>query len=78
MTMYTESLTSIVSVKLTKSSSWSAWYWASASMEAIMSAVACPVSFWPITEKRLCSCLLDGIRSFWSTKAFLLTVPTEA
>jgi hypothetical protein len=26
MTMYTESLTSAVSVKVTKSSSWSAWY----------------------------------------------------
>ena len=24
------------------------------SMAAIMNAVACPVSFWPMTEKRLC------------------------
>src|SRR6202041_1005121 len=36
-----------------------------------MSAVACPVSFWHITEKRVCSC----IRSFCFTKVFLLTVP---
>ena len=31
--------------------------------------------FWPITEKRLCSCLLGCTRSFCSTKVLLLVVP---
>jgi len=38
-----------------------------------MRAVARPVSFWPITEKRLCSHLRGRTGSFCSTKAFLLT-----
>jgi hypothetical protein len=38
-----------------------------------MRAVARPVRFWPITEKRLCSHLRGRTGSFCSTKAFLLT-----
>ena len=39
-----------------------------------MSAVARPVSFWPITQKRLCSCLLGCTRSICSSKVLLLPV----
>jgi len=39
-----------------------------------MSAVARPVSFWPITQKRLCSCLLGCTGSICSSKVLLLPV----
>jgi hypothetical protein len=54
----TESLTRIVADTVTKPSSLSAQYSASASVAAIMSSIEGPACLSPIAEKRLCSRLL--------------------
>jgi hypothetical protein len=63
----TESLTKIVAD--TVRISLRAQYSASASVAAIMSSIAGPACLSPITEKRLCSCLLvsPGLGCAWQS-----------